>query len=634
VRAAAGDRALTDDELAALMERGHGNPLFLQALASSGAAAEESKDMPGTVEELVATRIDRLAPGDRALLRWASVLGVSFSGSLITEVLEDDPNVAAASQAWGRLGEFVEMDPDVPGAFRFRHALIRDAAYEGLSYKRRRELHGRVAEVIERRHGERPEEASELLALHFDRAERWPETWRYSVEAGRRAWGKYANVEAAQFFARALEIVEHVPETPGGEVAWVWESLGDARMRLAEYESAAAAYQAAQRLAADDPVEEARLIQKEALAPLRLGRYPDALARLDEGLALLEADEGEPATAQRARLYGMYAAGLQYQHRSEEAIEWCERTISEAERSGARDALAEAYFILDWANVALGRLDEAVYSERAVPIYEELGNRDRVAIVLNNLGQLAYLEGRWDEALEHTRRARAEWKKIGDRTRETLAEFNIAEILAHQGLLEEAEEILTGALEVRKAAGNLLEVAHTTSALARLAALGARFDEAQGLYTEARTLFEDEQDDVFLLAIDARIMEALVLARDPVRALDMANELLETAGTMEGVSPIVGAVNRLRGWALVQQGELEGALSAFEESLHIAQLHDPNYGDNRSIDYDVVLSLDALIHVRSLTGAPAAELVRERDDIVARLGIRALPAFPPAGRSP
>jgi tetratricopeptide (TPR) repeat protein len=326
----------------------------------------------------------------------------------------------------------------------------------------------------------------------------------------------------------------------------------------------------------------------------------------------------------------MHAAVLQYQHRSEEAIEWCERTIAEAERAGARDALADAYFILDWANVALGRLDQAVWSERAVPIYEDLGNRDRVAIVFNNLGQLAYLGGRWEEALEHTRRARAEWKKIGDRTRETLAEFNIAEILAHQGLLDEAEEILMGALEVRKAAGNLLEVAHTTSALARLAALGARFDEAQGLYTEARTLFEEEQDDVFLLAIDARIMEALVLAGEPARALELADELLETADTMEGVSPIVGAVNRLRGWALVQQGRLEGALSAFEESLRIAQLHDPNYGDNRSIDYDVVLALDALVRIRTLTGESPVELVAERDDIVARLGIRALPTFPSA----
>ena len=149
--AASGDRRLAEDEVAALMERAAGNPLFLRELASVGEKTHDAEDLPETVESLVATRIDQLAPGDRALLRWASVLGVSFSASLIADVLEDDPLVAAGSEAWGRLGEFVERDPDVPGAFRFRHALIRDAAYEGLSYKRRRELHARVAEVIERR---------------------------------------------------------------------------------------------------------------------------------------------------------------------------------------------------------------------------------------------------------------------------------------------------------------------------------------------------------------------------------------------------------------------------------------------------------------------------------------------------
>src|SRR5205814_7901867 len=172
VRAATGDRLLGDDELTAITARAAGNPLFLQELASPEEAVDESEQLPETVEALVATRIDRLAPGDRALLRWASVLGPSFSGVVIRDVLEDDPTAAADSEAWDRLAEFVERDPDVPNGFRFRHALIRDAAYEGLSYRRRRELHGRVAEVLEQRQGD-----PELLSPHFDRAERADETW-------------------------------------------------------------------------------------------------------------------------------------------------------------------------------------------------------------------------------------------------------------------------------------------------------------------------------------------------------------------------------------------------------------------------------------------------------------------------
>src|SRR5262245_65761430 len=85
------------------MERGAGNPLFLQRLASVGEAADEAGELPETVEALVATRIDQLAPGDRALLRWASVLGASFSASLVAEVLEGDTEVGAAAEAWDRL---------------------------------------------------------------------------------------------------------------------------------------------------------------------------------------------------------------------------------------------------------------------------------------------------------------------------------------------------------------------------------------------------------------------------------------------------------------------------------------------------------------------------------------------------
>ena len=78
VQAAAGERRLSDDELEAIAQRGGGNPLFLQELASPE-EAEQVEELPETVESLVATRIDRLAPADRALLRWASVFGVSFS---------------------------------------------------------------------------------------------------------------------------------------------------------------------------------------------------------------------------------------------------------------------------------------------------------------------------------------------------------------------------------------------------------------------------------------------------------------------------------------------------------------------------------------------------------------------------
>lgn len=621
VRAAAGDRRLTDEELAALMERGAGNPLFLQELASpEGATAKDAEQLPDTVEALVATRIDRLAPGDRALLRWASVLGVSFSGSLIADVLEGDPTAAADSEAWDRLAEFVERDPDVAGAFRFRHALIRDGAYEGLSYKRRRELHGRVAEVIEQRQGERPEDAAELVSLHFHRAERWPEAWRYSVEAGRRAEEKYANVEASSFFERALEAVKRGAAVAPGEVAQIWEALGDARMRLSQFEAAGTAYRESRSSFPDSPVERARLMQKEAVVPLRLGRYPQALRRLSQALRTLEDVEGDAAAAQRARLLGWYATILQYQRRPRAAIEWCQRTISEAEPSGAQDALAHAYFILDWAYAALGRLDEAVYSARAIEIYEQLGDLDRLAWVLNNLGGLVYLAGRWNETLELAERARATFKRIGDESQASIAGLNIAEIRSDQGKMDEAEPLFREVLGVRRAAGNPLKIAEAASLLGRHLARVGQLDEARTLLDEARGLFADEGDEEDLLTTDAWIIERRVLEQAGAEALPLAAEALKRAETMSGVSVVVANLHRLRGWAHMQVGDLEAAREALEQSLHIARLKDENFGI-MSADFEVALTLGALARLHSLTGEPAGELEAERDAILERLGV-------------
>src|SRR5262245_56312679 len=278
IQAAAGGRSLSEEEVTAIFDRGAGNPLFLQELASPEGEGEEQ--MPDTVESLVATRIDRLAPGDRALLRWASVLGASFSGSLIAEVLKGDPESASDSEAWDRLAEFVERDPDVAGAFRFRHALIRDGAYEGLSFKRRRELHARVGEVL----AQRDPDGVELLSLPSPLGERWPETWRYSAAAGRRAQTEWANLEAAEFYQRGLDAAKRVPEVTSEEIAQVSEALGDCLQLAGRYDAAAEAFAGARKLLPENSVPVIELMDKEGALQKDMGNYDEAIRWYNRGL--------------------------------------------------------------------------------------------------------------------------------------------------------------------------------------------------------------------------------------------------------------------------------------------------------------------------------------------------------------
>jgi len=97
-------------EVSAITDRAGGNPLFLQELVASSRTPEDEA-LPESVEAVVATRVDRLPPADRALLRYAAVLGATFSAELVTDVLAEDPEASADSDAWDRLGEFIERDP-------------------------------------------------------------------------------------------------------------------------------------------------------------------------------------------------------------------------------------------------------------------------------------------------------------------------------------------------------------------------------------------------------------------------------------------------------------------------------------------------------------------------------------------
>ncbi|MEA2551092.1 MAG: hypothetical protein QOE25_861, partial [Actinomycetota bacterium] len=144
IQVATEDDPFLPRENAMLAERSGGNPLFLEELVHV-ARASGVDSLPDSVEAVVTAQIDRLSPAARSLLRTVSVLGIAFEQSLVEQLLEPDGAVPTTGE-WKALSEFLEAPS--AGTWRFRHALMRDAAFEGLPYRRRRDLHGRAGELI------------------------------------------------------------------------------------------------------------------------------------------------------------------------------------------------------------------------------------------------------------------------------------------------------------------------------------------------------------------------------------------------------------------------------------------------------------------------------------------------------
>jgi class 3 adenylate cyclase len=153
-----------------------GNPLFVEELVRM-LLEERHADVPPTIHALLAARLDRLEPAERAVVEAAAVVGRSFSGGAVLELvggddraeLEGQLNALAAKQLIESDGSRFAGEP----TFSFNHILLRDVAYQGILKGQRSELHASFAAWLERVAGERANEYEEILGYHLERAHRY-----------------------------------------------------------------------------------------------------------------------------------------------------------------------------------------------------------------------------------------------------------------------------------------------------------------------------------------------------------------------------------------------------------------------------------------------------------------------------
>jgi len=608
--AAAG--GLLQHDVAAIADRAGGNPLFLQELATSSRTPDE-ETLPESVEAVVATRIDRLPASDRTLLRYAAVLGATFSAELVANVLAADPEALADADGWDRLGEFIERDPYTPGAFRFRHALFRDAAYEGLSYQRRGALHAKVGEAYERLEHEGRGEFPELLSLHFFHAGDGEKTYRYSLTAGERAKEKFANVEAAGFYRRALQVGAE-RDLPDDEVARIWESLGDVSELVGLYADAEEAYGRARTLDGHP-----RLLHKEGVIRERFGRYAEALEWYDRGLHSLESLPPEEEATMRSELGLAYAGVRVRQGEFADGAAWCRRVLDEALPDDLQ-AIAHAYYLMHLAYISNRSPERAALRGVALPIYAELGDLLGQANVLNNMGVDAYYEGRWREALELYESSKAMRERIGDVVGAATITNNIGEVKSDQGYLTSAAEHADAARVVFENAGHRNLLTHALSNLGRIAAREGRLDDSRKLLHQAREVAEEISAAGLVVEIEARLAERAVFARETEEALAGAEQALAAIEQSGGGSLHHAFVHRIRGYALMQKSDLGAADSALGKSLEVARGADETY--------ELALTLEALARLRALRGEDFSVEARESKGLLARLGVVSTPSVP------
>ena len=231
----------------------------------------------------------------------------------------------------------------------------------------------------------------------------------------------------------------------------------------------------------------------------------------------------------------------------------------------------------------------------------------------------AWLEGRWDEAIELYDKGRQLRLKLGDAVDAATGTHNIAEVLSDQGRLDDARTLFEESLRVWRAAEFGIGVAYATSSLGRVASRSGDFGRAADLYETAREQFRAMVSEAEIVDTDARIAEALAFQGRSVDALELASAALERTAARGGATqdPML---YRIRGYAHAQLGAAGEALADLERSLEA--------GRSRNARYEIALTLDAMARVAELEGVADAARRAEADELLAALGVVQVPTVP------
>jgi DNA-binding SARP family transcriptional activator len=303
--------------LNALHSHTAGNPLFIVESVRLLAAKDQldSTDLggivPAGVRDAVQRRLAPLPEAARQALTIASVLGRQFDPETL-ERLAGDAAVEGVDTAIA--ARLVTAAPGAPGVLVFSHALVRDAIYEAIPSRRRRELHRRAGEALERRPAADLGRHLAQLAHHFYEAADDERARLYAVQAAELAASRIAYEEAARLYGLALALAERSDDADDAEVCDLLLGLGDAQARAGDDAGAKGTFLRAAEVA------------RRGEFPERLGRAalgyggrwvwgkgrddPHLLTLVEEAVEALPPDD----SALRARLLARLAAGPLFQH--------------------------------------------------------------------------------------------------------------------------------------------------------------------------------------------------------------------------------------------------------------------------------------------------------------------------------
>jgi class 3 adenylate cyclase/predicted ATPase len=222
-----GGRVPPPEVMKQIVDKTDGNPLFVEeltkAVLETGILVESGEGyrldgplpplaIPATLQDSLMARLDRLAPV-KEIGQIGAAIGREFSYSLLSALVRRDESALQNGLCHLEQAGLVFRRGELPEAvYTFKHALVRDAAYESLLKSRRQQLHGQIAHALEKRSADAVANQPEIVAHHFTEAGLAKPAIDYWLKAGQQAARRSANAEALNHLARGLELLPEIDD--------------------------------------------------------------------------------------------------------------------------------------------------------------------------------------------------------------------------------------------------------------------------------------------------------------------------------------------------------------------------------------------------------------------------------------
>lgn len=592
--ALAGVADVSDQVLDKLMERTEGNPLFVEEvtrhLISRRLVRREGENLvpgkrfgkmtlPTTIAGVVLGRIDKLPEEHRRVLQYAAVVGKEFD----REVLEN-LSKAAPENIQNSLDNLEHFEGLLYGKhtegrkiYEFNSTTTHEAAYGTLLKTRRKELHGKVGQTLEKSYKDDLEPHLEDLAHHYYNSAFEDKAVLYLHKAGDKARGLYANGEALDYYGKGIGVLK---------------KAGDSNSNV---------------------LEKAELMWAEGSILRLIGKMDEALKRFNQSAKLAE-KAGNKNTAHKYQL----SAGVIHHVMGDVAAtqKLLGQVISEAEKAGESRNLIIAYTNLSNLEMRSGNPAKALEGfEKALKLSTEAGEKREIARINSSLGQvyemmgepakaaekyntalemakeINYLEGiaifnnlignplmmmgDMDGAHRHFKESFHFSQKIGDKNSESTSSGSLGIINAIIGNSEKALEYFNISLESAIAANNINQQVSLNNNIGCIYQQRGELSKAEEYHIKGLTMAKEMSNRVEEIEIER------TLAIDHGMQARYGSSLKHFGGCMakatdHGDPRMIAYIKANYGHVIVMTGDYESGSATLMESVGMArQVGDP-----------------------------------------------------------